>query len=50
MSDKKLVGLNTASRKKKQAALLKTEKAIAKLVKEQQKIINSRNYRIKGYY
>ena len=38
MSDKKLLGLNTSSRKKKQAALLKTEKAIAKLVKEQQKI------------
>lgn len=38
MLDNKLVGLNNASKKKREEALLKTEKAIAKLVKEQQKI------------
>ena len=38
MLDKKLLGLDNASKRKKQNALLKTEKAIAKLVREQQKI------------
>ena len=38
MSDKRLAGLNNAAQKKKQEALKKTEKAIALLTKNQQKI------------
>ncbi len=38
MSNKKLKGLSIASKKKKQEALFKTEKAIAKLVNEKHKI------------
>ena len=38
MSNEKLKGLSIASKKKKQEALFKTEKAIAKLVNEKQKI------------
>ena len=38
MSRKQLTGLNTASQNKKQEALLKTEQAIAYLVKNEQKI------------
>ena len=38
MSDKQLTGLSTASEKKKQEALLKTEIAIASLVKNERKI------------
>ena len=38
MIDKQLKGLSNASKKKKQEALFKTEKAITKLVNEKQKI------------
>ena len=38
MSGKQLTGLNAASQNKKQEALLKTEQAIASLVKNEQKI------------
>ncbi len=38
MSDKQIAGLSQASKKKQQEALLKTEKAIAKLIENNQKI------------
>lgn len=38
MLDKQLTGLNAASKKKKQEALLKTKKAITKLIDQKQKI------------
>lgn len=38
MTDKKLIGLSKASTRKKQEALQRTEEAIAKLSKQQQKI------------
>lgn len=38
MSDKKLIGLSNSSQKRKQESLQKTEKAIAKLIEQKQKI------------
>ena len=38
MSDKKLIGLSNSSQKRKQESLQKTERAIAKLIEQKQKI------------